>query len=74
MQDPLDPAAMTPEERAREVASILAAGYLRHRALRAPAGAPPAIHGAPPPVPDTSPETEKGLDRPGDQAALCGPG
>jgi hypothetical protein len=67
MQDPLDPAAMTPEERAREVASILAAGYLRHRAIRAPAGAPP-------PVPDTSPETEKGLDRPGDQAALCSPG
>jgi hypothetical protein len=67
MQDPLDPAAMTPEERAREVASILAAGYLRQRALRAPAGAPAA-------APDTSPETEKGLDRPGDQAALCGPG
>ncbi len=67
MQDPLDPAAMTPEERARAVASILAAGYLRHRALRAPAGASPA-------APDTSPETEKGLDRPGDQAALCAPG
>jgi len=74
MQDPLDPAAMTPEERAREVTSILAAGYLRHRALRAPTSAPRAIHGAPPPAPDTSPETEKDLDRPGDQAALSGRG
>ena len=35
MQDPFDPDAMTPEARTREVASILATGYLRHRALRA---------------------------------------
>ena len=27
MHDPLDPAAMPPDERAREVASILAAGH-----------------------------------------------
>ena len=31
MQDPFDPAAMTPEERDQEVASILATGYLRLR-------------------------------------------
>ncbi|MCE9634704.1 MAG: hypothetical protein K8T90_03275 [Planctomycetes bacterium] len=35
MQDPFDPDAMTSEARTREVASILATGYLRHRALRA---------------------------------------
>ena len=35
MQDPFDPDALTPEARTREVASILATGYLRHRALRA---------------------------------------
>ena len=35
MQDPFDPDAMTPEARAREVAELLATGYLRHRALRA---------------------------------------
>ena len=35
MQDPFDPDAMTPEARTCEVASILATGYLRHRALRA---------------------------------------
>ena len=35
MHDPFDPDAMTPEARTREVASILATGYLRHRALRA---------------------------------------
>ncbi len=35
MQDPFDPADLTPEARTHEVASILATGYLRHRALRA---------------------------------------
>ena len=34
MQDPFDAADLTPEARTREVASILATGYLRHRALR----------------------------------------
>jgi hypothetical protein len=35
VQDPDDPDVMTPEARAREVAELLATGYLRHRALRA---------------------------------------
>ena len=35
MQDPFDPDAMTPEARAREVAELLATGYLRHRTLLA---------------------------------------
>jgi len=35
VQDPFDPDAVTPEARTREVASILAKGYLRHCALRA---------------------------------------
>ena len=35
MQDPLDPDSMTPEERERELAELLATGYLRHRTLLA---------------------------------------
>ncbi|MCE9638176.1 MAG: hypothetical protein K8T90_20940 [Planctomycetes bacterium] len=35
MQDPDDPDAMTPEARARELAALLATGYLRHRTLSA---------------------------------------
>jgi hypothetical protein len=35
VKDPFDPDAMTPDARTREVSSILATGYLRHRALRA---------------------------------------
>ena len=57
MQDPSDPAAMTPEERAREVAALLATGYLR---TRAPGGAPLS-----PPSP------QKDLEEPGDQAPPC---
>jgi hypothetical protein len=35
VQDPFDPDDLTPEARTSEVASILATGCLRHRALRA---------------------------------------
>ena len=35
MQDPDDPDAMTPEARTRELAELLATGYLRHRTLSA---------------------------------------
>ena len=63
MQDPFDPASMTPEERDREVAAILATGYLRLRRLRADSG-PPA-----PALPPGSPE--KSLEHPGDQAPPC---
>ena len=35
MQDPDDPDALTPEARARELADLLATGYLRHRTLSA---------------------------------------
>jgi hypothetical protein len=60
MQDPTDPAAMTPEERTREVAAILATGYLR---LRVPGGAP------------LSPRSpRKDLEEPGDQAPPCAAG
>ena len=58
MQDPFDPASMTPEERDREVAAILATGYLRFRRLRADSG-PPA-----PALPPGSPENS--LEPPGD--------
>jgi hypothetical protein len=33
VQDPIDPDAMTPEERERELAELLATGYLRQRRL-----------------------------------------
>ncbi len=35
MQDPFDPDSMTPEQRERELAELLATGYLRHRTLLA---------------------------------------
>lgn len=60
MQDPLDPASMTPEERHREVAAILATGYLR---LRAPGGAP---------LSPRSPQRD--LEEPGDHAPPFAPG
>lgn len=63
MQDSFDPASMTPEDRDREVASILATGYLRLRRLRADIG-PPA-----PALPPGSPE--KSLEQSGDQAPPC---
>jgi len=66
MQDPTDPAAMTPEERDQEVAAILATGYLRLRRLGAP-GTPPAAA-----LPAGSPENS--LEQPGDQAPPCVPG
>ena len=34
MQNPTDPALMTPDERMREVAGILSRGYFRHREMR----------------------------------------
>ena len=45
MQDPFDPDAMTPEQRERELAELLATGYLRHRALRAPGAASNCVAG-----------------------------
>lgn len=56
MQDPFETATMTPEERAREVAAILARGYLRYSATR-PKQAPPS--------------TENALDESGNQTAPC---
>ena len=66
MQDPFDPAAMTPEERDQEVAAILATGYLRLRRLGAPSTPPD------PDLPPGSPESS--LEQPGDQAPPCVPG
>ena len=59
MLDPFDPAAMTPEERAREVACILARGFLRRLARR------PS---------EALTSTEKDLDVPPDHAPSCVPG
>jgi hypothetical protein len=63
VRDPFDPEALTPEERLREVASILAQGYLRHRALRANPAAADA-----PPAPEPGRQAENELDGPGDQS------
>jgi hypothetical protein len=53
-----DPARLSPEDRAREVASILARGYLRHRTAVA--------------LSPRSPESS--LESLGDQAPPCVPG
>jgi hypothetical protein len=45
MFDPSDPARSTPEERAQEIASILATGYLRLRAMGLSAAPTPPITG-----------------------------
>ncbi len=58
-RDPFDPALMTPDERAREVAAILARGYLRLRAF----GAPGSVR---------SPENSLAQAR--DQPPSCAPG
>ena len=60
MQDPFDPALITPEERDREVAAILATGYLRLRRSGTPST---------PPLPPCSPENS--LEQPGDHAPPC---
>ncbi len=68
MQDPFDPDLMTPEERTREIAELLATGYLRHREMRA-SGAVPGDHAdirARGPESPREPENE--LDAPGDQS------
>ena len=57
--DPFDPSSMTPEARTREVASLLARGYLRQRARGGL---------------DTARQPENSLAQPGDQAPLCAPG
>jgi len=65
VQDPFDPDLLTPEERTREVAGLLATGYLRLRELRA------AAHGGPAPgVPAAEPgrQRENDLDAPGDRS------
>ncbi len=69
MQDPDDPDAMTPEARAREVAELLATGYLRYRALRARGAAPDAVpgdSGRPAEEPRRQPENE--VDASGDRS------
>ena len=70
MTDPFDPDLMTPEARAREVAEILATGYLRHRELRARTAT--ATAAAAPPESGRQPEND--LDGPPDHEAPCVPG
>jgi len=67
-----NPVEMSPNERLKEVATILARGYLRLKKWNAcPAGAPvespeePDVHGSEPPslaCEESSPLTGKGLD------------
>jgi hypothetical protein len=67
-----NPVEMSPDERLKEVATILARGYLRYKKRTACfAGAPaesseePDVHGAEPPslaCEESSPLAEKGLD------------
>jgi hypothetical protein len=67
VHDPTNPALLSEEGRADEVAVILARGYLRHRRLRATPqvlAAPPGAPGAP----DASRSRENELDGPGDQS------
>lgn len=45
MRDPFDPDAMTPEQRERELAALLAAGHLRHRTLLARNAVPTCVSG-----------------------------
>ncbi len=59
MNDPFDPAAMSPEERDLEVAGLLARGFLRLSMACAPG---------------VRPSTGKALDVPGNHAAPCVPG
>jgi len=67
MLDPDDPTLMTPDARTREIASILATGYLRMHELRAPEIAPP---GGSPGGQDLPPETENRVDRVADHTPL----
>jgi hypothetical protein len=53
--DLADPAAMSPADRTREVAALLARGYLRHRTAAALSPRSP----------------EKNLEEPGDHAPPC---
>ncbi len=62
MHDPFDPAASTPEERTREIASILAAGYLRLRAMGLREGPTPPITGHNSDTADPPNEPGNGLD------------
>ena len=65
MQDPFDPDLLTPEERTREVAGLLATGYLRLRELRAaPGGAATSAVLAPYP----GRQRENDLDARGDRS------
>lgn len=68
MHDPTDPALLSEEERADEVAAILARGYLRHRRLRAAPAAEPQVLAAPPLAADPRRSRENELDGPGDQS------
>lgn len=66
MQDPDDPALLTEDARAREVADILATGYLRYRTLRARGAAPatgPGSSGEAPEGPRRQPENEVDASR-----------
>jgi hypothetical protein len=66
VDDPDDPALMSEEARAREVAELLATGYLRYRALRARGAAPatpPGTSERPAEEPPRQPENEVDASR-----------
>lgn len=73
MPDFDDPDSMTPDNRKREVAAILATGYLRLRAIVAREAVLPAPTGQVPAAANIPREAQKGLDGPGDCTPLCAP-
>jgi hypothetical protein len=69
VDDPDDPALMTEEARAREVAELLATGYLRYRALRARGAAPATPPGSSERLTEEPPrQPENEVDASGEQS------
>ena len=64
--DPFDPDALTPDDRAHEVAALLATGYLRYRSLRASRAAPAFVPGAPPAGDEPQRRRLRGVEQTGD--------
>ena len=70
--DPNDPERLSAEERAREVAQILATGYMRLRTLSPPEASGEPVPAAPDPVPEALPESQKALDEGAPESAHGG--
>ena len=68
MPDPLDPDDLDPATHATEVCELVAAGYLRHRALRETAALEAAGTGAADAALEPRRQRENDLEAPGDQS------